>query len=88
MVQRRNNIVTNLLLPLIGLLSLTIVAAAQQKKHQVPEPGAPDAKQQGAMKSEVADDSIGSFYETGRLVGREIKAPDRPVDHLMNEHSV
>ena len=56
MVQRRNNTATNLLLTMIGFLSLTIAATAQQKENQVPVPRAQDAEQQGAMKSEVAND--------------------------------
>jgi phosphate-selective porin OprO and OprP len=56
MVQRRNNTATNLLLTLIGFLSLTITATAQQKNEQVPVPGTPDAKQHDPTRSGVAGD--------------------------------
>ena len=70
MVQRRNSTATNLLLTLIGFLSLTIAATAQQKENQVPVPRAPDTKQQGAMKGEVANDvdQLRSEVEQLRIV--------------------
>jgi phosphate-selective porin OprO/OprP len=77
MVQRRNNTVTNLLLTLIGLLSLTITATAQQKKNQVPVPGAQDAIPRDATKSQVVQeiDQLKSEVEQLRtIVGRQEQA--------------
>jgi len=67
MVQRRNNTVTNLLLTLIGFLSLTIAATAQQKKNQVPVPRAQDAKLQDATKSQVVQEIVQLKSEVQQL---------------------
>ncbi len=70
MLQRRNNRVTNLLLALTALLSLTITVPAQQQDGPSATPTAQNAKQQDATKTEEANqiDQLRTQVEQLRII--------------------